>query len=238
MARIDLKNATIWLLDGYSGSAAVNNGGGYSAGAVTMTISGAPAGAIPLGAAFTVEGDDRIHLVTARSGGPPNTSITFTPALAEDVVDTAVITFLGRALEVNIGDGNLTYSEKVDRVYELNRGRLDSVKDGDEQPVEVTMDFIWEFLTAVTGADYPTIEDVLKQRGPASGWTSSSDDTCEPFAVDILVEYVPPCAGTEPELIRLPDFRYESLDHNFTDAQVSCQGKCNAVEAIVTRSST
>lgn len=237
MARIDLKNATIRLLDGYSDDAAVNNGAGYPAGTTTMTIDAAPAAALPIGVAFTVVGDNVIHVVTARSGGPPNTSITFTPALANAVLDNAVITFIGRSLEVNIGEGNLTYSEKKNMDYKLNRGVLDSVVEGDQAPMEVSMDFIWEFLTAISGADTPTIEDALKQRGPASTWISSAtEDPCAPYALDIMVEYIPNCEDIAPEVITLHDFRYESLDHDFTAASVAAQGKCNSVEATVTRS--
>jgi hypothetical protein len=236
MARIDLKNATIRILDGYTGTADVNNGPGYAADTVTMTINNAPAANIPVGAAFTVVGSTLIHVVTARSGGPPNTSITFTPGLSGSVANGADIVFIGRSLEVNIGSGNLTYSEKKNMLYELNRGRLDSVREGDEAPVEVSMDFIWDFITAIPSSGTPTVEDVFKNRGEASSWESSSADPCEPYSVDVMVEYVPPCSGEAPEVITLVDFRYESLDHNITDAQVSVQGKCNVVEATVSRS--
>lgn len=235
MARIDLKNATIYLLDGYSGSATVDNVGNYAAGAETMVIADAPGTNLPVGVAFTVVGSNRVHVVTARSGGPPNTSITFTPGLSGAVLNNAVITFIGRSLEVNIGDGNLTYSEAREMLYELNRGVLDTVREGDQQPVEVSMDFIWEFLTAQSGDTVPTIEDALKNRGGASDWESSSADPCEPYCVDVVVEYVPPCSDADPELITLVDFRWETLDHNFTDAQVSATGKCNVVEATISR---
>jgi len=237
MARIDLKNATIRILDGYTGTADVNNGPGYIAGDTAMVINNAPAADVPAGVAFTVVGSNLVHTVVTSTGGPPNTGLTFTPGLSGVVANGADIVFIGRSLEVNIGEGNLTYSEKRELLYELNRGALDSVREGDEQPVEVSMDFVWEFITAVTGSGTPTIEDALKNRGEASTWESSSADPCEPYAVDIMVEYVPPCGGVDPEVITLPDFRYESLDHNFTDAQISCQGKCNTVEAAVTRSS-
>ena len=240
MARIDLKNAVIRILDGYAAAALVNNGSNYAAGDSTMdinTVSGdASATNLPVGVAFTVEGCPVVHTVTARSGGPPNTSITFTPVLTDVVLDNAPIVFIGQSVEVNIGQGKMSYSEKRNLTYELSKGSLDSVKQGDEQPVEVSMDFVWDFLTAISGADTPTIEDALKNRGPASTWVSSSADPCEPYAVDIMVEYIPPCGGVAPEVVVLPDFRYESLDHNFTDATVSMSGKCNTVEASVSRS--
>lgn len=184
-------------------------------------------------------GGASVTVTTPVAGGTPN-NLSFTPALltADGIpANNAVITFMGRTLEVNIGEGNLTYSEKRNMDYKLNRGVLDSVVQGDEAPIEVSMDFIWEFLTAITGAETPTIEDALKNRGAAADWESSaSNDPCAPFALDIEVEYVPNCEDIQREIITLPDFRYESLDHDFTAASVAAQGKCNAVEAIVVRS--
>lgn len=235
MAQIELRNATVRLLDGYSNSAAVNNGGGYSAGATTMSIDTVgDSGTIPLLASFHVVGSSKRYIVTARSGGPPTTSITFTPALDSAVAADAVITFDGRALEVKVGEGNLTYDEKRTMEYTLDRGNLDTVREGDQVPMDVKMDFVWEFLTASSGDD-PTIEDVLKHRGEAASWVTSSSDTCEPYAVDIEVEYIPPCGGEELELIRLPDFRQESLAHDLRAGTVAATGKCNAKEAIDTR---
>lgn len=184
-----------------------------------------------------------INGTTPLSGGTatikvePNT-ITFTPALltADGIpANNAAITFSGRTLEINVGDGNLTYNETKEFNYDLNRGNLDTVREGDQQPMEVSLDFIWDFLRAISGAGTPTIEEVFKKTGEAAGWTSSSADLCEPYAIDVEVEHTPPCGGAQREIITLPDFRYESLDHNISDAQVSVSGKCNAVQATVVR---
>lgn len=234
MARIDLKDAVIRIKDGYVGAAAVNNGGGYAAGTTVMTINGAPAAAIPDNASFTIPGSNRIHTVTTATGGPPSTSITFTPALQGAVIDTAVITFAGRALEVNIGEGDLSYVENKERIYERNKGNLSDVREGDEQPVEVTFAFTWEEITAVSGGT-PTIEDVFKNRGEAASWVSSDSDPCQPFAVDIEIEHIPSCTTKEREIVLLPDFRYEQLEHSYEDATVASTGRCNVTEATVTR---
>jgi hypothetical protein len=137
-------------------------------------------------------------------------------------------------LEVKIGEGNLSWTEKVNRIYTKDRGLLNDVRDGDEEPVEVSMDFIWEFLKSSTG-DPPSPEDVLKQRGEASAWVSTDDDECRPFAIDIEVLYEPPCGGAENERIVLNDFRYEQLQHDLRNASVSVTGKCNVTEATITR---
>jgi hypothetical protein len=175
---------------------------------------------------------------TVNPGGSTR-QITFTPIImtASGIPsDDAVITFSGRTLEIKIGTGNLTYDEKRTMDYTLNRGDLDTVREGDQVPMDVKFDFIWEFLTA-PGTDLtPTIEDVLKKRGVAANWTSSSADPCEPYAVDIEIEYDPPCGGVQEEIIVLPDFRQESLAHDIKAATVAATGKCNATQAVDSRS--
>ena len=138
-------------------------------------------------------------------------------------------------LEINIGEGQMKFTEKRNIEYRRNRGVLDDVVEGDEEPMEVSLDFQWEFLKASSG-DPPTIEDALKQRGGASAWISSDTDTCRPYAVDIEILYTPPCGSLEDETITLEDFRWESLDHDLKGASVSVTGKCNRTEATVVRS--
>lgn len=183
-------------------------------------------------------GGDSVVVTTLNAGGT-TWEIDFSPALATATgipADDAVITFDGRTLEVKVGDGALSYTENRELEYVLDRGTLDTVREGDDQPVEVNMDFIWEFLRASSTDDIPTIEDAIKQRGLASDWeTSDTDDPCAPYAVDIEIEYDPPCGAVQGEIILLQDFRWDSLEHNAVDAVVSMTGRCNVKEATVTR---
>lgn len=241
MAQIDLKNCDIYIEDGYSGSVSgtslVNNMSGYMAGAVTMLIDGST-GAVTTGDRFTVVGDTTVHTVTAHSETLGNTtSITFTPALASSVSNDVAITWMCHQLQIRVGEGNMQWTEKRSVMYTKDRGRLDTVKLGDEEPVEVKLDFTWEFLKADTG-ETPTIEDALKKRGEASSWVTSSSDLCEPYSVDIVVVYTPPCDDVDVEIYRLTDFRYEDLGHDLKQGQVSVSGKCNITEPTVTRSAS
>lgn len=163
--------------------------------------------------------------------------VTFTPALAtgELPINNDALTFTGRTLSIKIGDGNAQFTENREFIYDLDRGLLDTVREGNQVPLDVSLDFIWEFLTAIDGATTPTISDVLHHRGAAAAWVSSSDDPCEPFALDIEIEHTPPCGGAPVEVTTLPDFRWEALPHSMTDAQVSMTGRCNATEALVLR---
>lgn len=236
MAWFDLKNADIYIEDGFGGTALVNNVAGYTTQS-TMLIN-TYTGIIPTGTRFTVVGDTvvgTIHTITGHSETTGNTtSITFTPALAGTIADDAVITLLPNQLAIKVGEGNLTYSEKQNVEYKKDRGRLDTVRLGDEEPVDVSFEFWWEFLKASTG-ETPTIEDVLKQRGEASDWVTASADPCEPYSVNIVVVYNPNCEDVEKEKIVLDEFRWENLNHDLKGGTISVTGKCNVTEATVSR---
>lgn len=138
-------------------------------------------------------------------------------------------------LEIKVGEGNVSFVERVAREYALDKGRLDTVRNGDEQPVDVSLEFVWEWLKADTGLP-PTPVDVLKRRGEAAGWLSSSADPCEPYCVDIEILINADCDdGTRSELILLPDFRFEELNYDLRAGQIAVSGKCNVTEGTITR---
>lgn len=177
--------------------------------------------------------------VTQTYQGGVTHQLTFTPsfATADGIpADDAVITFAGRTLTIKIGTGNVTYDEQRQMQYTLDRGSLSTVREGDDVPMPVVLDFIWEFITAASADTTPTIEDAFKQRGLAASWTTSSIDVCEPYAIDIEIEHVPPCNNQQVERLLFPDFRWESLNHDLRAAVVAVTGKCNAKQAIVSRS--
>jgi hypothetical protein len=137
-------------------------------------------------------------------------------------------------LEIKIGEGNLSFTEKVNRIYTKDRGLLNDVRDGDEEPMEVSFDFIWEFLRSNV-ADAPSPRDVLYHENEAASWVSVDADTCRPFAIDIVVLYEPPCGGTEDERIILEDFRMEQCQYDLRGASIAVTGKCNKTRATITR---
>ena len=137
-------------------------------------------------------------------------------------------------LDIKIGEGNLTYSETRNLEYILDRGNLSEVRLGDQIPLDVSFDVIWDYISSPSsGVTSP--EDALKQRGLASSWVSSDTDVCRPYALDVIVIYNPACATADTETITLPDFRYESIDHDLRAGTLSVSGKCNAVEATAVR---
>jgi hypothetical protein len=141
-------------------------------------------------------------------------------------------------ITIKIGEGNLTYSEKRNMEYTLDRGILDEVREGDEVPMDVSFDFVWEFISGGGSSSDVSVEDALKQINGAAGWVSTDADLCRPYCVDIEVVYAPsPVAcSTELETILFSEFRWESLDHDIRAGTISCSGRCNSKVATATRS--
>lgn len=239
MAQIDIKNCNVYIRDGYAGAAnvsaiKVNLMAGYAVGTTTMVVDGAT-GAVVTGDYFTVGGRATRYLITGHSETlGATTSITFTPGLVTAALDDDDIDIAPKQLTIRIGEGNASWTEKRPITYVKDRGLLDTVREGDQEPVEVKLDATWVFLKADTG-DPPTIEDALKKRGEASGWLTTSDDPCEPYSVDIVIEYTPPCSTEKLEIYTIQDFRYEEIGHDLKAGTLSLTGKCNVVEVTTTR---
>lgn len=243
MARIELRDATVTIKDGLAGTAAVNDmsimAGDTTLGVDTTVLNSTVTTKIPVGARFTIAGETGtpVHTVTARtpSSGAVTTDITFTPALAAGVANDAVMTFTSQQIEIKIGDGDLKYTEKNEYTYDKDRGDLDTVREGDEVPMEVALDVVYEHITTGTSESISPM-DALKRKGSASEWVSSSSDLCEPYSVDLVLSHVAPCGSSDDETTTFPDFRSDQREVSLKDAKISVTGRCNATEPIVARS--
>lgn len=150
----------------------------------------------------------------------------FIPRVQETFFYTVSIkkgTLTVAGVTVTLGEGNLTFSEKKQYDYLLDRGHLDDVRDGDDIPMDVSFDFRW---TEITGGD---VVSAIKGAGSE---VSSDADTCRPYACDLVFDYAPDCGSEAAGTITLPDFRQESLDFDVRGGKISCSGKCNATEAV------
>lgn len=242
-AQIELRDAPIYIQDGLSGTAAIEDMsimvGDTTLSIDTIVLNTETTDLVPVGARFTIaaETGSPIHTVTARTPTDmgPTTAITFTPATAAGVADEAVITFLPQRLEIKVGDGNITWTEARTMEYRLDRGDLDTVKEGDQVPLELSLEFVYEHVSTGTNEVTSPI-DALKRIGPCEEWVSSSSDPCEPYAVDIVLDHTTPCGAVDDEEVVFPDFRYEQLQFDLSAATISVSGKCNATEVIATRS--
>ncbi len=249
MARIELKNCVILLREGLSGVGAIDEAvtapvatdAEFDINGIVLNAGGLGTDVVPIGAKFLVAGETdatQVHTVTERTpsdGSATTTNIVFTPALgAGTYVDEGVVTFQAIELEIKIGDGNITSTESNEFEYDLDRGLLDTVRAGDQVPMDVSLDFVYEYITTGTSEAISPM-DALKQIGGASEWRSSSSDPCEPYAVDVVVIHTPICTTQEIETTVFPDFRSESREPDLGEAAVSVSGRCNATQPIVTR---
>ena len=237
MPVIDMKDTSVFFEDGYREAGAINLMAGYTAGVTTIVVDGF-VGVVPVNARLDIDGDDRYQVVSTIETSGNTTSITFTPALAAAVSDNDIVLVYGRFVEIKVGEGSISWSEKKPREYKKDRGRLDQVRNADEEPVDVTMSFSYEYLVASDPmTDPPTPQEILKRINGAANWISSeTNDPCAPYAIDVRFEWTPTgCTDPETERVILPAFRYEQLDFNPKEGTISCTGKCNSTVATVTR---
>jgi hypothetical protein len=141
-------------------------------------------------------------------------------------------------IDVKIGEGTCDYNEKREIEAVKSRGVLDTFRQNEDVPMDVSMNFIWEYIQGSGGAT--TVEDALKRVGGASSWASvvnpASDPDC-PYCVRIIISYIPPCTGTNViETITLNQFHYTDLAHSLKDGTVALRGMCNATKAVAVRS--
>lgn len=239
MAQIDLRNALVEVIDGFSATGAVNQTMTAPAdGDTTLTVDGFTK-ALANGLKFTVVGSTRTYTITSTVGGATPTSIVFTPALATAdgiPIDDAVITVEGHVLEIKVGEGTLTFNEKRAMEYVRNRRVIAFVRSGDEDAMDVNFDFIWEFLKSASG-EAITIEEAIKGSAAAvtAGWVTSGADPCEPYAVNIRITYTPPCPNIQREIITLKEYRWEGGNHDLKAGTVALSGKCKIAQADLTR---
>lgn len=183
--------------------------------------------------------DTTDYMITV--GGASNvTSIVITPGLVSTLADNADVKIITspHSISAELGEGDLSFSEKKTREYKLNRGRLNTVRNADEEPMEVSLNSLtWEFIKSTgNGTQDPSFEEAIKGIDAAANWTSTSSDPCEPYSCDIILENVPSCGNTgQSEMIVFPDFRWETFEYNSKDGTISVTGKCNRTEALKVR---
>lgn len=141
----------------------------------------------------------------------------------------------GEELVLTVGEGDITWSEKKNIEYTLDRGLLDEVREGDEVPMDVNMSFTWQHSIASDGG----ATDPYAALDGSNGWESTDTDPCRPYALDIEIRIDPSARNTNcvsgfVDVYLLPDYRQESNDHAVKAGTVSSTGKCNATKAIHT----
>ena len=82
------------------------------------------------------------------------TAITFSPPLGAATTAYAigdVITFSRSSWRSRSARATATYTEKLEYKYDLERGNLDAVREGNEVPVEMKFECVYEHITTGTG---------------------------------------------------------------------------------------
>jgi len=224
-----------------AGDLAVTGASTADLGVTTFTFSGTSvakknhAAIVIDGASLTGGGSEAITTTTEGQFVDQTTNITFTPAWGTPTpADDDTITFLPQEVAIKIGDGNLTYTRSKDYEYLLDRGVLDTVKEQDEIPMDVTIDGVYEFVTTGTGENITPV-DAMYGEGGASEFVSASSDLCEPYCVDIQMTHAPSCGATQNEVTVFPDFRADTAEFDISDATISFTGRCKATKPTVTR---
>jgi len=213
---------------------------GLNMGVQTLVLNSDNTDLVPVGARFTIAGETGtpVHTVTARDNNSDDAAtlrVAFTPTLASVVSESDVITWLPQRIEIAIGDGDLSWTEARDLIYDLDRDTLDTVRLGEDQPLEVELAFTFEYVTTQSGQQITPV-DALKRINEATEWVSSSSDLCEPYAVDIYAVHCVPCGTDQDQDFLFEDFRYESLEYSVQDASIAVSGRCNVTDVTTTRS--
>lgn len=136
---------------------------------------------------------------------------------------------------IKVGEGTLQFTETKNQEYMLNRGLLNTVREGDEAPVEWSLDISWDDIQGdgVT----PVADGIALIRGIVhgeEGYTSSdTDDPCASYAFDILAEYRPSCnSGAQDILIK--HCRLESFQGDLRAGTIQISGKSNITKVEIT----
>jgi hypothetical protein len=244
--RVDIRNCLVFLVDGLAGTAALAGAGAPVAGATSLTVgsvaTNTPTGiAIPVGAGIAVAGETSPvpHVVTAATPGgtseAPTVALTISPALgAGTYTATGAVTISNQQLEISVGEGDVKWTSGTKYIYDLDRGHLDDVRQGDDEPLEVAMNFTFVHITSASGEAVTPIE-ALTQAGAASDWVSYDADQCQPYAVGVLIQNDPNCSQEEWESYLFPLFRSEKREFNIKTANIAISGHCNVTDPICTR---
>jgi len=130
-------------------------------------------------------------------------------------------------ITVEVGEGNLTYSEKRALEYVTDKNNISDVRHADEEPLDLKMDFTWKRVAG----DFATLLEKIKGTGTS---TTSDPVECRPYAVDIVLQYPDSCGATPTSKdIEFDDFRYEQLDYDVGAGTISCSGKCNIAYPVI-----
>lgn len=136
-------------------------------------------------------------------------------------------------IELIMDDGTLQWTENYPREFIKNRGKIDTVRDGDEMEMEISFEGRFYSMTSESGEPI-TPHEFLRKEGAGSSLVTTGDP-CQPYCCDIVVEKKNSCGSVTDEIFRFPKFFVESIGGDFKAGTLSFQGKCNAISPVAIR---
>lgn len=121
-------------------------------------------------------------------------------------------------LTIAVDEGDIRIEEVSNAVEVLDRGVLDHVREGDQEPVTVEFSLKFQEFIADTGAASPTPYEALRKIGNASAWASTRG-VGEKYCLNLIFTIASP-AGAPNEVVTLADFYHtriafaEGADYN------------------------
>ena len=151
-----------------------------------------------------------------------------------------------KVVTLKLGTGNVTWTENYGYEYETERGDigLGTVRDADEQPVDLNVTTKWENIIydgndpdTAAGDDSVTPYEALKGVDGASDWLTSGSDDCEPYACEVYIEFDVTCVATGvlPEKVLFSEFRCESVAFDVSAGTLVFSGKSKQVRPVTVR---
>jgi len=138
-----------------------------------------------------------------------------------------------KTARLRIGDGGFTFKQGSEREYKLDAGKLWRVREGNEVPVEVTLDFVWLHMHTT---DVSFSDIILGKNGCVS---TDTVYPCDPYACDIDIDFTKACGNvTYFDNYKIANFRVEPQDYDPKESMVKVSGKANSVEVPHSQSSS
>jgi hypothetical protein len=106
-----------------------------------------------------------------------------------------------KTMMLPLTEGDLSFTEKDNSFIVMNRGKIDSRKQGDESVLDLNFTAKFEQWQYAYGATGLSPVDVMcgKAAAIAAGWVNT--DTCGPYAVTIEFRIYDPCNRANYELL-------------------------------------
>lgn len=160
----------------------------------------------------------------------------------------------GDYMVVKFGEGNLTWNIRRAFTYDLDRGLLDDVRKGDEEPLDVSFGGKYESVSSfpTTASGQPqekyqlSIEEAVRGKmfnGTVHPWITAGIERegwlqCCPYCVQIethndLRKECPDIPQMPGEAMLFRFFRMETCDHDVKAGTVNVTGKCNILRPYV-----